>query len=169
MKKNIKYLLIAIVAVVILVPGLLASIGALVGGTVNFCDATPFDAKCICHSGEQKVFVGFSNWACEPIVEPPDFYDFPLETWEESRAFALDQLNDITCESPFALSSPQEGPINATGLDFISLECRSAISPMSGVMVWEILVDPVDGYIWKLWCNENLVDGCPADKPFTPK
>lgn len=158
---------VIVVIAIILFPGLISSIGAMVTGTINFCDATPFDAKCICHEGEQKALAGIVpfSYACETIVEPPASYSFPLETWEEARAFAEAEMNGVVCESPFALYSPQEGPIDIS-LDFVSIECRDVVGTR---VVWELLVSPQDGYVWRLSCDETLVDGCPLDKPFTPK
>lgn len=62
---------VAIVAIVLLVPGLLPSLGTLFTTTVSSCEDTPYDTDCFCELGvERKIrvpWLGIPKWSCENL------------------------------------------------------------------------------------------------------
>lgn len=183
-KKNLYYGIgiIALIAV-LAVTGVIGSIGALVSGSVNFCDATPFDQKCICPEGQQKKLsplIGNLSYTCEDELPTPATYSFPMQTWDEARAFAKEQFNgSIVCGGDyFYKEGYQTGPlpdlytVPSDKEVLLRLDCSIATGTMSGQSVWLIDFDPFDGHVYQRFCNENMVQEgmtCPADIPFTPK
>lgn len=172
---------IAVIAVILLVPGLLPSLGALVTGTVNYCDATPFDGKCICRTGEIKKLtgIGVMAYACVPEIVIPSSYSFPMQTWEEALAFAEDEFGTIVCEGEqFYKEGYLTGPlpelytVPSGRLVILSIDCSIATGPSSGQSAWRLQFDPFDGYVYQRICYpERVMEGmtCPPEIPFTPK
>ena len=82
---------IALVAVVLLVPGLLDSIGSYFTGQVSSCEDTPYNPACTCETGvERKIsvpWIGVPRWSCENIEE--------LLIDPESPTFETDALSFV--------------------------------------------------------------------------
>lgn len=174
-KKSIKIIVLIILVLVggiFIVPNILAI-------TKESCGDGSYNFKCVCGIGQVKT--GFFPWKCENLPETPAEVTFPIETWEEARAYAESLLGGFECTGGFQYDNILAGTIekqcNKVGSvitttpnkylgNMVMLECRSLETtdeqgiPISGQIVFSARFDPNDGFVYEVVCDDNLIN-CP--------
>lgn len=169
MKKNTKIAIVAIAAMLLLVPGLASSLAAIISKVPQSCEITPYDAACICATNQQKVIVGNWKWECVAPTELPPTVIPPIDSAAEAEAYAYIQLNDIACQSgSYFLDLYELGPSEANQ-DQYRVECLIIESiypdgsPQTGSAAWNIWFYKSDGFIKERTCRDDLFENCPED------
>jgi len=177
-QKQLLYIGIAVVAAFVLFPGLIESLGAMVGGQASSCEDTPYDADCFCEVGiERKIsvpWIGVPRWSCETLDElliDPESANFETE----AIAFAEEYLSrwcqniatDFTCGTERCISGnpiyPETKCISAvfgygvTGERVVNVECVE-------VTAWDAQNRPTTGRL--PWRMEFYVEST-TDTPVT--
>jgi len=175
-KRNLSLVILGIIVAVIIfgyftVPYILAM--------PETCTETPYSYKCVCDIGQVKT--GMFPWKCEDLPSIPNEVTFPIETWEEARAYAEGLLEGFPCTGEYFYEGGLTGEIfkqcdkyGATMIGFgniykgniVSIECGNIETvdeegkPVSGYKVFDVEFDPNDGHVYRVSCNENRIS-CP--------
>lgn len=162
--------------------GLFPSLASIMSNEVSYCTDTPFDSKCVCQIGMQKIEAGFGRWDCVPKIDLPTSYQFPLTTWEEVYAYTDEQMGGLTCQGEYFYRQPyQTGPLPVCegpmcDKEIYIIECAKIVgldeqgNPVAGQSAWNLYFDHKDGFIHKRFCKQELVQQqCPVNIPFRTK
>ena len=149
---------------------------------VALCYDSPYDYNCVCP--EETVKKGMYPWMCVELPELPDEVTLPINTWEEAALFTNQIFGGFRCEGGFVYDNLLTGEIGKqcdkygstmTTLasdwksilylgNIVMTECRHIESvneqgrPLSGSMAYSVRFDPNDGYLYEVWCNDELID-----------
>ena len=172
-------LAVAIVLAIAFVPGLGNSILSALTSQPTLCTDSPYDWRCVCPEGQQKI--GRLSYRCEPFPELPASYELPIETWEEAIRFSYDHMgSDVGCSGDLAFANPISGTIASYGYGvytgtqvkchyIMTVECQQQTGPFSGYIAWNVYFDPQTGHVFERNCNPELIVNCPANIAFTPE
>lgn len=173
----ISSIIIVLVGVILLLSILYGT--RLIFGSPAYCGGGSYDYKCVCGYGEVKT--GYFPWDCTSLPDIPSEITFPIETWEEAIGYANNLMGGFMCTGNYQFDSPINGEIQqqcsryggvltSSSNDYlgniVSIECRSLDTvneygqPIAGQMVYDIRFDPNDGFVYKLHCEEGLIN-CP--------
>lgn len=156
-EKTRNILIVAAVVVVLLIPGLLGSIGALIFGSVSNCDDTPYSENCFCEEEEERLTVqafGLTKFICEieeKFIDPNDS-DWEIQTisfGNQLLAETYPTCNSIGC-SQGTLS------VDWGWKDFerraISMECLTSSVPQQRLNNITFFLD--DGTVFNSSCGD---------------
>jgi len=175
-KKGIAPLILAgllIVGIIVFAPAL-----ATLTGEAPSCLTYPNNFRCYCPSGYVKQ--GFFPWRCEKLPDAPDEVTFPIETWEEARAYTESLLGGFPCTGEYQYDTLLSGKIykqcdkygsvitddNTYLGHMVLMECKSIETvneegiPTGGYIVFDVRFDPNDGHVYQINCKDDMIP-CP--------
>ena|SRR3990167_6872554 len=192
-KKQIYLTLISIAVIIgvsfFLFPGLFSNI-SLGFAEPQQCTDSPFFKDCTCSESFQKV--GSFPAKCVKLTQIPEQVNLPIDTWEEARKFAEQQISpNVKCADGFFWTYDLTGNIqknqfgtygspvydrldNLVGY-ILTMECQNVQEtyengqPKSGTFAWTIYFDPIDGFVYQKACNPNVISECTEQISFRMK
>lgn len=128
----------------------------IVLGEPQTCDVTPGDYRCFCGEGQEKLSQGLNQFVCESIPTLPSV-EFPIDTWGEARAYAVEQGLDMCTGDAYMSDFPLDKQVEGIS----EVDCRKQTGIMQGLIVWRTMFNTDNGNVLQRDCNVAFMGECP--------